>query len=262
MPKPPPQQPQWSPTVVVGFARDATNSMVGVARDAITALARMAYRVIFWLVLQAIAFGTFVFVVVVMAITMPRILAIGLMPRRLRKPVWLPANWTYPFTLLLARLIGSSARQGLVLSLWLLKRALARLPEEHRDRYEQEWLGELESLAKQHQPPLGFAFGVLVTARRTGRELHDPQPARSPRLLARIRGGATTQLHQRRKSICLGLLTGGGTVAGLTIGSFGRDGKPLTIAQVALALLSSTLLGSAVTWQAWPRSKRCRQPRR
>jgi lipopolysaccharide/colanic/teichoic acid biosynthesis glycosyltransferase len=58
---------------------------------------------------------------------------------------------------------------------WLAARAITwatrLLPEEHRERYEEEWLGELEALPTKGVTSLLFALRILAAAPKTARAL-------------------------------------------------------------------------------------------
>lgn len=59
----------------------------------------------------------------------------------------------------------------LVLSRHLVRRAVLRIPESHRLRYEEEWLAELAATRSRPVSALIYSVWVLVHARRTGREI-------------------------------------------------------------------------------------------
>jgi hypothetical protein len=58
-----------------------------------------------------------------------------------------------------------------VLSRHLVERAVRKIPELHRLRYQEEWLAELAAFRSRPISALGYSLGVLAQAERTGSEL-------------------------------------------------------------------------------------------
>lgn len=78
----------------------------------------------------------------------------------------------------------------LALSRHLVERAVFRLPESHRVRYQEEWQAELEALRSRPISAVGYSLSVLTQARRTGSELRRVAPELSTAVPATSEGAA------------------------------------------------------------------------
>jgi hypothetical protein len=141
--------------------------------------------------------------------------------------------------LLLPVILGSTL--CLSLARWMVERAVRRIPPPHRDRYEDEWLAELEYLEERQLPALRTAVGILLTARQTGRARRSHE---------RDERRPSKQLSPWKRSLIVGVMTAIINLANIAAGIYPRvDAKP-TVLQLSIAGLASVLAGGLASWQA------------
>jgi hypothetical protein len=59
---------------------------------------------------------------------------------------------------------------------WLVRRAVRKLPTQHQERFEEEWLAELTAIPGVMVFKLRFSFGVLFRVRATSRAIQGLPP--------------------------------------------------------------------------------------
>jgi CheY-like chemotaxis protein len=78
---------------------------------------------------------------------------------------------------LLVPLLQKDLEEGIPwFAAWLVRRAVRKLPAEHQERFEKEWLAELTAIPGVMVFKLRFAFGVLVRVRGTSRAMRGLPP--------------------------------------------------------------------------------------
>jgi hypothetical protein len=122
----------------------------------------------------------------------------------------------------------------------IIRRAVRRIPEEHRVRYEEEWAAELEAVEGKLSK-LFLACGVVLSARSIGKELRStaPQPMRKPSRRQRNEERSHAPRLERAAQVASVVLVVGLVAA--MVGSAQLNADRVAIAAVSVAVVSAVL---------------------
>jgi hypothetical protein len=123
----------------------------------------------------------------------------------------------------------------------MVERAVRRIPQPHRDRYEDEWMAELEYLGNRQFLALWMAIGILLTARRTAQARRLDEQDDRPRL---------SRLTPLTRALVAGTLSGIVNLANFAASAYPRFDTRPTVLQLCIAAFASLLSGCLVSWQA------------
>lgn len=125
----------------------------------------------------------------------------------------------------------------------LIQAASRLIPKSHRERYEAEWLGELDMLKRAEQPCLSFGLRLVVRAPRTALAL-----VRLSRFYASVYAWVCVRLSSFQP-----LWSGMGTTSVVFITAIAglySQGRPPTRLELGLAVLVALPLGGFAAWHS------------